>query len=182
MNRPDSPSIALLIIDMINDFDFNNGDMLLQHTKAIMDPIIELKGYMKEKGYPIIYINDHYMLWQADYNKIIETCKNERNANLIERIKPEQDEFFLIKPKHSAFYGTALNTLLHQLHVKRLILTGIAGNICVLFTANDAYMREYELWVPEDCIASASKDDNQYALTMMSHVLKASTKESSLDF
>ncbi|MFJ7851163.1 isochorismatase family cysteine hydrolase [Peribacillus sp. NPDC097206] len=182
MNRPDSPSIALLIIDMINDFNFDNGDMLLQHTKAIMKPIIELKRYMKENGYPIIYINDHYKLWQADYNKIIETCKNERNANLIERIKPEQDEFFLIKPKHSAFYGTALNTLLHQLHVKRLILTGIAGNICVLFTANDAYMREYELWVPEDCIASASKDDNHYALTMMNHVLRASTKKSSLDF
>ncbi|MGE7122611.1 isochorismatase family cysteine hydrolase [Peribacillus sp. NPDC046944] len=182
MNRPDSPSIALLIIDMINDFNFDNGDMLLQHTKAIMKPIIELKRYMKENGYPIIYINDHYKLWQADYNKIIETCKNERNANLIERIKPEQDEFFLIKPKHSAFYGTALNTLLHQLHVKRLILTGIAGNICVLFTANDAYMREYELWVPEDCIASASKDDNYYALTMMNHVLRASTKKSSLDF
>ena len=182
MNRPNSPSFALLIIDIINDFNFNYGDMLLEHTKSIIEPIVELKKYMKKNGYPIIYINDHYNLWQADYDKIIETCKNEKNEQLIERIKPEQDEYFLIKPKHSAFYGTALNTLLHQLHVEHLILTGIAGNICVLFTANDAYMREYELWIPEDCIASASRDDNQYALTMMNHVLKASTKKSSLDF
>lgn len=103
MNRPNSPSFALLIIDMINDFNFNYGDMLLEHTRSIIEPIVELKKHMKKNGYPIIYINDHYNLWQADYDKIIETCKNEKNEQLIERIKPEQDEYFLIKPKHSAF-------------------------------------------------------------------------------
>jgi nicotinamidase-related amidase len=177
MNRPETPSFALLIIDMINDFDFNYGNMLLEHTKLIVDPILKLKKQMKEKGFPIIYINDHYDLWQADFDKIIDTCKNEGNASLIERIKPQQDEFFLIKPKHSAFYGTALNTLLKRLNVNTLIITGIAGNICVLFTANDAYMREYKLWIPKDCIASASKEDNHYALKMMNHVLKASIKQ-----
>ncbi|MGE7763618.1 isochorismatase family cysteine hydrolase [Peribacillus sp. NPDC097895] len=178
MNRPKSPSFALLIIDMINDFDFKHGDMLLEHTMLIIEPILNLKKQMKEKGFPIIYINDHYDLWQADFDKIIDTCKNEGNARLIESIKPQQDEFFLIKPKHSAFYGTALNTLLKRLKVETLIITGIAGNICVLFTANDAYMREYQLWIPEDCIASASKEDNHYALKMMNHVLKASIKKS----
>ncbi|RRN66784.1 cysteine hydrolase [Peribacillus simplex] len=178
MNRPKSPSFALLIIDMINDFDFKHGNMLLEHTKLIIDPILKLKKQMQEKGFPIIYINDHYDLWQADFDKIIDTCKNERNGPLIETIKPQQDEFFLIKPKHSAFYGTALNTLLKRLKVETLIITGIAGNICVLFTANDAYMREYQLWIPEDCIASASKEDNHYALKMMNHVLKASIKKS----
>ncbi|MEJ9233160.1 isochorismatase family cysteine hydrolase [Peribacillus butanolivorans] len=178
MNKSTSPSFALLIIDIINDFNFNHGDMLLEHTKLIIEPILKLKKHMKEKGFPIIYINDHYDLWQADFDKIIDTCKNTGNAQLIEKIKPQKDEFFLIKPKHSAFYGTALNTLLKQLKVETLILTGIAGNICVLFTANDAYMREYQLWIPEDCIASASKEDNLYALTMMNHVLKASTQKS----
>ncbi|CAK6470086.1 isochorismatase family cysteine hydrolase [Peribacillus castrilensis] len=177
MNRPESPSFALLIIDMINDFDFKYGNMLLAHTKLIVNPILKLKKQMKEKGFPIIYINDHYDLWQADFDKIIDICKNEGNASLIERIKPQQDEFFLIKPKHSAFYGTALNTLLKRLNVDTLIITGIAGNICVLFTANDAYMREYKLWIPKDCIASASKEDNHYALKMMNHVLKASIKQ-----
>ncbi|WP_057915851.1 isochorismatase family cysteine hydrolase [Peribacillus muralis] len=176
MNRHKSSSFALLIIDMINDFQFKHGDMLLEHTELIIDPILKLKKQMKEKGCPIIYINDHYDLWQADFDKIIERCKNDGNAPLIERIKPQQDEFFLIKPKHSAFYGTALNTLLTRLKVKTLIITGIAGNICVLFTANDAYMREYQLWIPEDCIASASKEDNNYALKMMDHVLKASIR------
>ena len=75
-----------------------------------------------------------------------------------------------------------LNTLLHQLKVDTLILTGIAGNICVLFTANDAYMREYKLLVPEDCIASNNDHDNQYALTMMENVLKAGYKPSQVKF
>lgn len=88
-------------------------------------------------------------------------------------LQPMEDDYFLIKPKHSAFYGTALNTLLHHLSVKNLIITGIAGNICVLFTANDAYMREFNLMVPGDAIASVSEEDNLYALTMMKNVLKA---------
>ncbi|MFJ7756468.1 isochorismatase family cysteine hydrolase [Peribacillus muralis] len=178
MKRHKSTSFALLIIDMINDFQFKHGDMLLEHTKLIIDPILTLKKQMKEQGFPIIYVNDHYDLWQADFDKIIDRCKNDGNASLIERIKPQQDEFFLIKPKHSAFYGTALNTLLKRLKVETLIITGIAGNICVLFTANDAYMREYQLWIPEDCIASASEADNNYALKMMDHVLKASIRKS----
>ncbi|MGE7880369.1 isochorismatase family cysteine hydrolase [Peribacillus muralis] len=178
MKRHKSTSFALLIIDMINDFQFKHGDMLLEHTKLIIDPILKLKKQMKEQGFPIIYVNDHYDLWQANFDKIIDRCKNDGNAPLIERIKPQQDEFFLIKPKHSAFYGTALNTLLKRLKVETLIITGIAGNICVLFTANDAYMREYQLWIPEDCIASASEADNIYALKMMDHVLKASIRKS----
>ncbi|MBA9029365.1 MULTISPECIES: isochorismatase family cysteine hydrolase [Bacillaceae] len=164
---------ALLIIDMINDFKFTHGDMLLKHTIPIIQPILTLKNICKENGYPIIYINDHYNLWQANYNKIIALCKNEKNTQIIEQIIPDEDDYFLIKPKHSAFYGTSLHTLLHHLKVDQLTITGIAGNICVLFTANDAYMREYPLWIPENCLASASPDDNQYALTMMKNVLKA---------
>lgn len=111
---------------------------------------------MKEKGFPIIYINDHYDLWQADFDKIIDKCRNVGNASLIEGIKTSTGRIFSHQAKHSAFYGTALNTLLKRLNVDTLIITGIAGNICVLFTANDAYMREYKLWIPKDCIASAS--------------------------
>ena len=133
---------------MINDFDFKHGNMLLEHTKLIIDPILKLKKQMQEKGFPIIYINDHYDLWQADFDKIIDTCKNERNGPLIETIKPQQDEFFLIKPKHSAFYGTTLNTLLKRLKVETLIITGIAGKICVLFTAKDAIYRNINYGYP----------------------------------
>jgi nicotinamidase-related amidase len=170
---------ALLIIDMINDFNFDEGKALAANTEKIIEPILKLKKSFNEKDLPVIYINDHYNLWQADFEKIMDYCRNEKSEKIISSISPEKDkDYFLIKPKHSAFYGTALHTLLQQLGVDTLILTGIAGNICVLFTANDAYMREYNLIIPEDCLASNEDQDNKYALTMMQNVLSAETKAS----
>ncbi|USK92246.1 cysteine hydrolase family protein [Rossellomorea marisflavi] len=170
MNTNDT---ALLIIDVLNPFDFTYGETLAAHTRTIVPPLLKIRTHCRDRGVPVIYINDHYKLWKADYQKIYQTCHNERSDDIMTPLKPGDDDYFLIKPKHSAFYGTALNTLLHQLSVKTLILTGIAGNICVLFTANDAYMREFKLIVPSDAIASVSEEDNRYALTTMENVLKA---------
>jgi len=173
---------ALLIIDMINDFNFTHGEILSQKASTIMDSILELKDYFNKNNWPIIYINDHYKLWKADLERIIQFCSNESSHRIIERIAPREEDYFLIKPKHSAFYGTALESLLQELKVNSLVLTGIAGNICVLFTANDAYMREYSLFVPKDCIASNNDEDNAYALTMMKEVLKAKIETSKIIF
>ncbi|PCK23781.1 isochorismatase [Bacillus pumilus] len=164
---------ALLIIDMINNFDFEMGHVLAEKTKQMTNQILALKQHAFKENWPIIYINDHYGIWKADIQAVIEKCKNERSALVLEQMIPSNDDYFLIKPKHSAFYGTALETLLNELGVQDIILTGIAGNICVLFTANDAYMREYNLIVPKDCIASNDDRDNDYALTMMENVLLA---------
>lgn len=169
---------ALLIIDMINDFNFNHGETLAKKAEDITGSILNLKESFKQKDWPIIYINDHFNLWQADFKKIMDHCRNEKSENVIGQIAPDDGDYFLIKPKHSAFYGTALHTLLQQLDVKSLVLTGVAGNICVLFTANDAYMREYQLSIPENCIASNSDRDNEFALTMMQEVLRADTRSS----
>ncbi|MBM4765441.1 isochorismatase family protein [Bacillus sp. B15-48] len=163
---------------MINDFQFNHGEILSEKTIKLTKPILSLKQFFYKNGDPIIYINDHYNLWRADLDKIIAYCLNRKSENIIRQMLPHENDYFLIKPKHSAFYGTALNTLLRQLNVDSLVLTGIAGNICVLFTANDAYMREYSLYVPVDCTASNSDEDNQYALTMMEKVLKANIQPS----
>ncbi|MFE8704192.1 isochorismatase family cysteine hydrolase [Cytobacillus sp. FJAT-54145] len=165
-------SKALLIIDMINPFDFEKGDILAEKANTISKPIKKLKDQFNKENKPVIFINDHYNLWQANLHKIIDLCTNEQSKSVIETIHPSEKDYFLIKPKHSAFYGTALNTLLHHLNVKSLIMTGVAGNICVLFSANDAYMREFEIHVPSNCIASVSDDDNTYALRMIKNVLK----------
>lgn len=169
---------ALLIIDMINDFQFHNGPALSKQAEILSHKIVSLKTKLKTKGCPIIYVNDHYNLWQADFQKIAAKCKNSLSEGIIHTIFPEDDEFFLIKPKHSAFFGTALTTLLYSLDIKSLIITGIAGNICVLFTANDAYMRGYEIIIPSDCIASNDEEDNKFALKMMENTLKATITSS----
>ncbi|WP_066060125.1 isochorismatase family cysteine hydrolase [Robertmurraya korlensis] len=163
---------ALLIIDMINNFDFSNGEVLAKKTLPIAKNIQRLKEQFTNEGLPIIYINDHYNLWQADVQRIISHCQNSLSQEIIKTIQPNSNDLFLIKPKHSAFFGTALNTLLYQLNIRSLVITGIAGNICVLFTANDAYMREYSIHVPHNAIASVDDQDNEYSLKMIKNVLK----------
>ncbi|MFH0348851.1 isochorismatase family cysteine hydrolase [Bacillus vallismortis] len=164
---------ALLIVDIINNFEFDMGESLAKKTEKIVPHILSLKEHARQNDWPIIYINDHYGLWQADIKNIQQKCTNERSKDIIRQIAPEDADYFLIKPKHSAFYETALHTLLTELQVEHIIITGIAGNICVLFTANDAYMREYSITIPKDCIASNRDEDNEFALTMMENVLFA---------
>ncbi|MBN6890024.1 nicotinamidase-related amidase [Cytobacillus horneckiae] len=173
MKEPTTSGIAFIIIDMINDFQFKHGEVLAQKALQITGPINQIKEQFKKHHLPIIYVNDHYQLWQANLNKIIDYCHNPISQPVIDAIRPSPDDYFLIKPKHSAFYGTALNTLLHQLQVQTLVISGIAGNICVLFSANDAYMRDYKLHIPGNCTASNNDHDNNNALKMMEEVLKA---------
>jgi nicotinamidase-related amidase len=169
---------ALLIIDMINTFDFNGGDELLSNTQDIVNPIKELKKKAKQADIPVIYVNDNYGLWQDNMNDIIEVCKEGKGKSIIEKIHPDEDDYFIVKPKHSCFFGTQLEILLHQLDVNHLILTGIAGDICVLFTANDAYMREYGVSIPSDCIASERKEDNDSAIHIINKTIDADMSES----
>ncbi|MFD1019345.1 isochorismatase family cysteine hydrolase [Thalassobacillus hwangdonensis] len=166
---------AVVFIDLINDFNFKHGEQLLHHTYHILPNIMKLKQFAQEHQMPIIYVNDHYGRWRADLQQLYDHCLSPETEKLLKAITPSVDDFFLIKPKHSGFYQSSLQSLLYELGVKRLILSGVAGNICVLFTANDAYMREYALWVPENAVASTNDRDNEFALLTMKQVLKADT-------
>lgn len=169
---------ALIITDMINKMDFEGGQDLLHHTLSMVDDLVELKKRAKEKGIPIIYVNDNFGLWQDNVSDLIEECMDGPGKPVVESIMPDEDDYFIIKPKHSGFYGTQLSILLKHLEVERLILTGVAGDICVLFTANDAYMREFDLWVPKDCVASERLEDNQNAIKIIERSLFAKTDKS----
>ncbi|RDW15273.1 isochorismatase [Oceanobacillus arenosus] len=164
---------AVLFIDIINDFDFDGGNNLLRNTKEILPNLMKLKKFAKENNLPLIYVNDHYRIWQADFHKIIEHCKNDRSREIIETLRPDHDDYFLIKPQHSAFFQTPLQSLLSDLGRTHLIIAGIAGDICVLFTAKDAYMYKFTMSIPENCMASEDKDNNRYALNLMKSVMKA---------
>jgi len=172
---PSLSKTAVLFIDVINDFKFHGGEKLLHHTNNILPHLKRLKAFARENNLPIIYINDHYGVWQADFQKIIKHCTNEYSQEIIQEIKPDDTDYFLIKPQHSAFFQTPLQSLLHELGKTRLIVAGIAGDICILFTAKDAYMYKYDMHIPENCMASEDKDGNDYALYLMQSVMKAKT-------
>lgn len=180
-NVPDKADVALLLIDVINDLEFPEGEQLLRFARPMAERIVELKGKARRAGIPTIYVNDNFGRWQSDFNKHVDHCLQDgvRGQLLAELLRPEEDDYFVLKPKHSGFFSTTLDILLDYLQVKTVILTGIAGNICVLFTANDAYMRDFNLIVPGDAIASNSEEENRHALEQMRIVLKADIRPTS---
>jgi nicotinamidase-related amidase len=184
-NVPDDSSVALILIDLINDFEFDGADPMFKNTLAIAQPIATLKKNAKAAGIPVIYVNDNFGKWQSDFRKLVDHCleDNVKGKPIAQILRPDERDYFVLKPKHSAFYSTSLDLLLRYLKANTLILTGVAGNICVLFTASDAYMRDFNLLVPQDCIASETEADNQHALAYMAKVLKADTRRSTdIDF
>ena len=146
-NVPDTSDVALLLIDLISDFRFPCGETLLEHTRPVTHNVAALKRRAKQASIPCVYVNDNWGKWQSDFNKLVEHCLEDGMPGkpLVELLKPDEDDYFVLKPKHSGFFSTTLDLLLQYLGAHTLILTGVAGNICVLFTASDAYMRDYRL-------------------------------------
>jgi nicotinamidase-related amidase len=177
-NAPEKSEAALLLIDVINDFNFAEADELLRFARPMADRIAALKERAKKAGIPVLYVNDNFGRWQSDFKAQVEHCSRPaaKGREIVKLLKPEEDDYFILKPKHSGFYASSLEVLLGFLGVRTLILTGVAGNICVLFTANDAYMRDYEIVVPCDCVASNSAEDNTAAIDEIRQVLKADVR------
>ena len=184
-NVPDKGEVALLLIDVINDLEFESGGELLRHALPMAERLAALKRRAKEAGVPVVYVNDNFGKWQSDFKKILAHCLEEdvRGRPLAELLRPDDDDYFVLKPKHSGFFSTTLDILLDYLGVRTLVLTGLTGDICVLFTAHDAYMRDFHLVIPSDCVASTDPGENEYTLEKMARLLKADTRPSGeLDF
>jgi len=182
---PDKSDVALLLIDVINDMEFEGGAQLLQHALPMAEKIATLKARAAGHGVPTIYVNDNFGKWQSDFKKQLRHTLDDgcRGKPVAEILQPAPEDYFVLKPKHSGFFSTTLDILLEYLEAKTLILTGIAGNNCVLFTANDAYMRDFHLVIPADCVASIEPEENKYALKQMEKVLKADISPSTeIDF
>ena len=184
-NVPDKSNVALLLIDVINDLEFESGGELLRHALPMAERLAALKRRAREAGVPVIYVNDNFGKWQSDFKKILEHVLNDdvRGRPLAEILRPEEDDYFVLKPKHSGFFSTTLDILLDYLEARTLILTGLTGDICVLFTAHDAYMRDFDLVIPSDCVASNDPSENEYTLRKMAELMDADTRPSAeVDF
>ena len=184
-NAPDESEVAIVLIDVINDLEFPEGDQLLETALPAARNIARLKERAREAKVPIIYVNDNFGRWRSDFKKIVDRCLHGdvRGRPIAELLVPDEDDYFVLKPKHSGFFSTTLDLLLEYLGVRTLIVAGFAGNNCVLFTANDAYMRDYRLIIPADCTASNTREDNENALQQMQQVLKADINPSTeIDF
>ena len=167
---------ALLLIDWINDFEFEGSEGLLAAALPAARRTAELRERATAAGLPVLYVNDNFGHWRSDFQDVIENCRNDRTREIVDLLLPSEHDYFVLKPKHSGFLHTPLELLLDHLEVGTLILTGLAGNICVLFTAHDAHMRDFRVIVPQDCVASNTERENDFAIEQLAHVVHADTR------
>src|SRR5678816_1721525 len=153
---PDTSPMALLIMDMISDFEFEDGPKLYPAALRVAGRIQRLRQRAKARGIPVIYVNDNFGRWRSDLRELVEHCAQDQmlGSAVVRRLLPEHDDYFVLKPRHSGFFATPLETLLEHIRVQQVIVTGVSTNQCILFTANDAYVRGYRLAIPRDCIAA----------------------------
>lgn len=163
---------------MVNALDFEGGERMKPAAEATVAPILALRDAADAAGVPVIYVNDNNGQWHSERDRLIEDTlsKDAPGRELTRALRPRHDDFFIIKPQFSGFYATNLPVLLPQLGVSRLVLTGVAADICVLFTAADAHMRQYDLWVPADAVAGNHDERTRWAIEIMRNSMAAETR------
>ncbi|HWB73496.1 MAG TPA: isochorismatase family cysteine hydrolase [Nannocystaceae bacterium] len=164
---------ALLLVDWINDFEFPEAEGLLAHALPAARNAARLRERATSAGVPIIYVNDNFGHWRSDFERVVERCRERRGRAIIELLEPRPGDFFVLKPKHSGFLHTPLELLLDHLGVGRLVFTGLAGDICVLFTAHDAHMRDFRVAVARDCVASNTPEANTTVIEQLGRIVHA---------
>lgn len=184
-SAPHTSRVALVLVDVINAMDFPTGKLLAKHALPAAKKIVGLKQRAKAANVPVVYANDNYGRWRSDFRAIVQRASLPdmpgHDTTLL--LAPEDDDYFVLKAKHSAFYNSSLELLLTYFGAHRVVLAGFAGDRCVRFTAHDAFLRDYETIVASDCIASEQPRANREALAYMRAYLGVQVKASArVDF
>ena len=174
--KPAAGGTALLIIDMITDLEFEDAADLKEGALKAARAIAALRDACDAAGVPVIYVNDNHDEWHSERSRLVERCRGTAGDEMVRLIEPRPDDIFVIKPQFSGFYSTNLPVLLPRLKANRLIMAGVAADICVLFTAADAHMRQYDLWIPENAVAANSVERTAWALEIMRSSMGAETR------
>jgi nicotinamidase-related amidase len=166
--RHRSPTV-LVLVDVINHFEFPDGSRLLQNAMQIAPRLARLKKRARASNIPVVYVNDNFGQWRSDAGKLLSHCLRTDCAGkpFVEAIQPDEQDYRVLKPMHSAFFQTPLDLLLRHLGASSIILAGIATNSCILCTAHDARMRDFKITVVADCCAARSAREHNEAIDNM---------------
>jgi nicotinamidase-related amidase len=180
-NEPAAHGMALLVIDMISVWDFPDADLLAPRAMAIAPRIGELKRRCVRAGVPVVYVNDNRDQWRSEFRELaMLSAKASPPGEAIARsLLPGDDDYAVLKPKHSAFFATPLDLLLRHLRVSRVVITGVAADLCIAMSAAEARMRDYEVIVHRDCVAALSAARATRALRSFEEVHHLKTTPSS---
>jgi nicotinamidase-related amidase len=159
--------LALLLIDVLTTFQFPDGDAILEGALKIRDALVKLKARVRELRIPVLYVNDNFGDWRSEKEVLIGRCLEAKGARFVKPLLPDTEDYFVLKPMHSAFYMTPLEVLLQRLQVEKLILTGLTSNSCITVTAHDANMRGFDIYVPPDCSCTRNAQEHVQALVQL---------------
>ena len=171
---------ALILVDVINHFEFPAGPSLLKNALLIAPRLARLKERARKTGIPAIYVNDNFGQWRSNSSELLDYClrPDAPGRRFVESLRPDDDDYFVLKPMHSAFYQSPLDVLLRHLGASSLILGGLATNSCIVCTAHDANMRDFRLFVPRDCCAARTRREHQQAIEHIKTMGNTSVLES----
>lgn len=176
-DAPRRGGTALLILDMLTELDFRGAATLQRDARAAAERIAQLRDAADEAGFPVVYVNDNFGEWHSERSRLVERALTAEGArDFVVKLIPRDQDYFVIKPQFSGFYATNLPVLLPKLGVDSLVVTGISADICVLFTAADAHMRDYRLWVPEDAVAAQTRERRRWAIEIMAQSMGAEVR------
>jgi len=180
-SRSKTRGVALVLVDVINAFDFPGAGPLIKAAHKVAPNIHRMAERARECGVPVIYVNDNFGRWRSDFKATVQACTApDLPGRLVcELLRPQPDDYFVLKPQHSGFYSTTLDLMLKHLGAHVLVLAGFAANLCLVFTANDAHMRGYRVVAPSDCTAANSPALTRGALDHMKSALSADIRPSS---
>lgn len=171
---------ALLIVDMVSDFEFEDGEQLFKYAVPAADKILKLKQRVQAAGWPVIYVNDNYGRWQEDFSHQVTRIIKKKcvGRKIAEALRPTRKDYYILKPHRSGFYETPLEVLLSSLGIGTVVITGVTTDICILFTAHDADMRGLKVVVPEDCSAAVAPTHHTSALALLRRAAHTETTAS----
>jgi nicotinamidase-related amidase len=177
---PRSRSV-LLLVDFINPLQFVGAEDIAPFALAAAKMTARLKRRLAREGVPAVYANDNYGGWRSEFRDVLARCQalDGVPGEMARLLAPGPRDLTILKPRHSAFYGTPLDLLLTQMQARRLVLCGLATDICVQVTASDAFLRGYTVWAPADCTAAESAERKDTALAWMRRVLECKTNRQS---
>ena len=174
-----SPTV-LILIDVINHFEYPDGEKILRQALPLAPRLARLKKRAQATGISTIYVNDNFGQWRSDFPKLLDYCvrPDAPGKSFVEQLQPDKNDYFVLKPMHSGFYQTPLEVLLRYLNASTLVLAGLTTNSCIVYTAQDARMREFELYVPSDCSAARTTKEHQQAIEHIRTMIHAGVSPS----
>ena len=158
---------ALVVIDMLNTYDFPDADKLVPSAADVVPNISSLIARAQDEDVPVIYVNDNYGDWNSSADELLDAGLKGKHPELVEPLRPPEEVSFVIKARHTIFYGTPLDHLLQSEEIDRLVLTGQVTEQCILYSALDAHVRHLDVAVPSDAVAYIHEDLHEAALKMM---------------